>query len=76
MVTKKDLNALGFKKIEEYYNYIVESRINGQHTQSKELFSDLCDGMQGQKVEFFRWLQEIGIEPKEWQKYLKCNLAF
>ena len=76
MVRKEDLKALGFRKIEQYYGYIVDSRANGQHTQARELFADLCEGMQGQKVEFFRWLQEMGIDPKEWQMYLKCFIAF
>jgi hypothetical protein len=76
MVRKEDLKALGFRKIEQYYGYIVESRANGQHTQARELFEDLCEGMQGQQVEFFRWLQEMNIDPIEWQTYLKCFIAF
>jgi hypothetical protein len=76
IVRRAELKALGFRKIEQYYSYIIESRTNGQHAQAKELFAELSDEMQGQKVEFFRWLQEMGAEPEEWQNYLKCYLAF
>lgn len=76
IVRRADLKALGFRKIEQYYSYIVESRTNGQHSQAKELFAELSDDMQGQKVEFLRWLQDMGENAQEWQKYLKCFLAF
>jgi hypothetical protein len=45
IVRREDLKALGFRKIEQYFGYIVESRYNGQHTQAKELFYDLEEGM-------------------------------
>ena len=77
IVRRADLEALGFDTIEQYFGYIVESRYNGQHTQAKELFYYLEEGMQGQRVAFFRWLEDYAVEePCEWQMYLKCFIAF
>jgi hypothetical protein len=76
IVRREDLKALGFRKIEQYFGYIVESRYNGQHTQAKELFYDLEEGMQGQRVAFYRWLPEIGEDAHKWQEYLRCFIAF
>lgn len=41
MVTKKTILGLDFNTIEEYFDYIVESVINGQKEQARELFKDL-----------------------------------
>lgn len=53
------LKPYGFTNISEYYNMILESRINGQHNQAKEQF---CELGQPQKIEFIKHL--IGIEDK------------
>lgn len=49
MVTKRDLNQLEMS-LDEYFEYIVESRVNGQHEQSKLLFEALSED---QRKEFF-----------------------
>lgn len=41
MITQKEITALDFDTIEEYFNYIYESYINGQITQAKELTAKL-----------------------------------
>lgn len=41
MVSIKYIKGLDFDNIEEYFNYIVESDINGQVQQSKELYNKL-----------------------------------
>lgn len=41
MITKKDIKAYDFKNIENYFEYIVESHINGQKNQAKELVKKL-----------------------------------
>ena len=38
MVSKKELKDYEFADITEYYDYILESKQNGQHNQAKELF--------------------------------------
>ena len=78
-----ELQELGFKTLQEYFEYIVESRINGQHKQARELFKRLSEGMQGQRVEFFRWLEESyyyegldsgeQVDLLEWKFYLNLR---
>ena len=53
MVTQYTIDQLGFEFIEDYFDYIIESKINGQHKQARDLFSKLTEGMQGQRVAFF-----------------------
>lgn len=56
----------------EFYAYIVESRLNGQHSQAKELFFMLSQGMQGQRAYFLNeYLPEVQINfEKSWPIYL------
>lgn len=41
MISKENLMELEFNSLEEYFNYIVESRINGNFRQMKELVEHL-----------------------------------
>jgi len=41
MVSKKLIKSYDFDTIEDYFNYIVESKINGQNKQAKELYNSL-----------------------------------
>jgi hypothetical protein len=45
-VTQKIIHEYGFDTIDEYFDYILESRTNGQHKQARELFSDLSEQQQ------------------------------
>jgi hypothetical protein len=54
MVTKKDLQELEMS-LDEYFEYIVESKANGQHEQAKVLFSMMSEGQQEQ---FFKYVDE------------------
>lgn len=54
-MNKIALNRLGMS-LEEYFEYIVESRVNGQHKQARELFRDLSDE---QKSEFFAYTETL-----------------
>jgi hypothetical protein len=56
MENKQFITAHGFESIEQYFDYIIESRINGQHSQARELFNQLSDGMQGQRAQFFEYI--------------------
>jgi DNA polymerase III delta subunit len=56
MVSKKDIQSLDFKTIEEYFDYIVNSKINGNYNQANELFNDLS---KTQKKDFIDWLQML-----------------
>lgn len=49
------LQDLNFKTWDELYEYILESKLNGQHKQSKELYKGLSERRQ---VEYIDWLRE------------------
>lgn len=57
MVTKQTLDRLELEDIQEYFQYIIESKLNGQHAQAKELFENMTKGMQGQRAAFFHWYE-------------------
>jgi hypothetical protein len=52
MVSNKTLKAYDFKQIENYFDYIVESKINGQHGQVRDLIQELS---KAQKLQFLRY---------------------
>lgn len=58
MIGKTLLSVFEMNTIEEYFEYIIESRTNGQHKQARELFGLLSEGMQGQRAQFFAWFEE------------------
>ena len=49
MISKKELTELGFLHIEDYCDYIIESFLNGQFKQARELYHKLGAG---QKYDF------------------------
>ena len=68
MISKKTLEGYGFKTIEDYYRYIIQSKDNGQPEQVKELVADMS---RAQNKEFIIWHQynlfdEIDIEFIKW----------
>jgi len=61
-MNSRTLKKYGFTAIEEYFDYILESKWNGQHTQAHELFNELSEGMQGERAQFFEYLEEsLGV---------------
>ena len=52
MVSKKTILGYEFSDIYEYFNYIVESRVNGQIKQAKDLYRKLS---KTQKTDFWAW---------------------
>lgn len=59
MITADKLKELQLDTIEDYYEYILDSKTNGQHTQARELFKGLSEGMQGQRADFFEWANAV-----------------
>lgn len=59
VVGKNTLKRFGYKELEDYFNYIVDSQINGNHSQVKELFKALSNE---QKNEFFYFLKSNEIK--------------
>ncbi len=53
MVTKKQIQGLDLETLEDYFDYIIESKVNGQRTQARELFNELS---KEQKKEFFNYV--------------------
>jgi hypothetical protein len=76
MVTQKTITEYGFEGIEDYFYYIIESRINGQHKQARQLFADLSEKQQQDFLyyvgDFFAY--EVEYDPvAEIKTYLKIN---
>lgn len=53
MISKRDLKMYEFGSIEEYFDYITESQINGNHSQVKELFKALSNDQKKQFCNYF-----------------------
>jgi hypothetical protein len=53
VVGKKTLADYEFETIGDYYEYIVESEINGNYSQMKDLYKSFSNN---QKKDFLRWL--------------------
>jgi len=67
MVSRKDYEGLDFKSIEEYFDYIVASKTNGNYVQTIELFNDLS---KNQKKDFIDYLSGL-YEPEDVLEVLK-----
>ena len=55
MVTKKELKGLNMS-IEEYFEYLLESKTNGQHVQAKVMFNAMSEG---QQKYFFEYIDTL-----------------
>lgn len=53
MVTQNKIKGLDFETLEDYFDYIIESKANGQRTQARKLFNELSDK---QKKEFLSYV--------------------
>ena len=53
MISKKDLKNYEFRSLENYFDYISESIINGQTSQAKELFNKLNRQQKAQALKYF-----------------------
>lgn len=63
MVYKKNLHELEFETIEQYFEYIVDSIINGQRSQANQLISDLS---KKQKKDFIDWTEVSFLHENEY----------
>ena len=59
MVSRKSIKDYGFKSLNDYYDYIVESEINGQRGLVVELIYELS---KIQSVEFIQWMKREGVQ--------------
>ena len=70
MVSNKLLKAYNFESIDDYFGYIVVSKINGQHEQVLSLIKAMS---KQQKKECLKYLEEFS-HSKEDVKYCKMVL--
>jgi|688.fasta_scaffold207512_1 hypothetical protein len=64
MVSQKLIKSLDFQNITEYFDYIIDSIINDNKQQAKELFVKLSSK---QKLKFFFFLSENNFSPKYYE---------
>jgi len=85
MLSVMTLGNMGFLYLEEYFEYILDSRTNGQHKQAKSLFNTLSSRAEvsmsekSQRDQFFEWAEtflhyeaqdnEFGSITEELEKY-------
>lgn len=85
---QKLIQDYGFDSAEEYFEYIIESIINGQKAQARHLFHAM---EKGERAEFFDWAETSHFydaedidtemhqlhlffeEPSAWEMYLDDN---
>ena len=53
MVSKKTIEEYEFKTMEDYFNYISDSIINGQRQQARSLIKDLSKAQRKEAYNFF-----------------------
>ncbi len=73
MVTANTIKSFDMESIEDYFEYIIESKYNGQHKQTIELFRKLS---KEQKEEFFTYIEEYWsqLDVEELQMYFGIKL--
>jgi len=62
MIGKKTLKDYGYKTIDQYYDYIVESLINGNHSQVKDLVKAFTNE---QRKDFAKWVVETRVPERD-----------
>jgi len=76
MVNANTIKSFDMESIEDYFEYIISSKYNGQHKQTMELFRKLSTGIDGQRSEFFKYVEEYWnhIDVEELQMYFGIKL--
>jgi hypothetical protein len=80
----KFAKELGFETQEEYFEYILESRTNGNLKQSRELYHNLLNvGLRSENADFWNWLGESFCSEmtheetreffREWRKFFNIR---
>ena len=76
MVSKKLIKSYDFDTIEDYFNYIIDSKINGQRAQAVELYSALSDKQKLQFTRFADTLLHYDAADTEDENYLSNLLTY
>lgn len=67
MVSQKEIQSLDFKTWEQYMDYVLLSKENGNHKQAEELIKKMS---KKQKLEFIQYLEDTAFsgEDSHWCK--------
>ena len=60
MISKKTLKMYCCETIEDYFNYVIDSYVNGNHAQFKGLFKSMN---KNQRKDFLRYVDDNGFNP-------------
>ena len=64
MISKKYIKEMEFKTIEDLFNYIVESKINGNYTQTKDLIKKLSVEQRNHFKDFITYSLDLNDRDK------------
>lgn len=70
MVSKKELNQYEFIHLDNYFEYIIESQINGQKMQVSELIKKLSKNQKKLALNYFQFY----IEPCKFSKIIESKI--
>ena len=59
MISKKYIKELGFVNMQDFFDYVVESKINGNYRQTKEFIQKMN---KEQQLEFKDYMKYMGFE--------------
>jgi hypothetical protein len=62
MISKHDLIDYGFKNTNDYFTYILNSKINGQNTQCVNLIKEMS---KPQRKDFLDYLEFLEFSPND-----------
>ena len=55
MISKQYIKDLGFNTLDEFFNYILESHINGNYTQTREFIKKLSNKQYNSFINFLHY---------------------
>lgn len=68
MISKRNLKSMEFEEIEDYFHYIVESEINGNYSQCRDLIKELSN------EQFKQYLVWLELDYRQIQKAINWRL--
>ena len=71
MISQKYIKELEFNNIDEFFNYVVESKINGNYSQTKEFINKMS---KSQRIDFKNYLNYSETDAETKQELLNIIL--
>lgn len=72
MIGKRALKVYGWTQIEQYFDYIVESKINGNHQQVRDLVKDLSKSQKRLLCNYLEGNEGLGISESDKNFITEC----